>query len=149
MHPFPHRYVVSAAASPAGHIVLSSAGLTQLPTAAPAEFDGPGNQWSPETLLVAAVADCFALTFRGIAKVSNLNWSSLSCEVDGTLERPERVTRFTQFTIHATLVIPDERQAQQARRILVRAEETCLITRSLNAKTDLDLEVEVAVGAMT
>ncbi|NUM89599.1 MAG: hypothetical protein HUU37_10375 [Bdellovibrionales bacterium] len=50
MHPFPHHYSVSAVARPDGTVPLSSPGLPELPSAAPREFDGPGDRWSPETL---------------------------------------------------------------------------------------------------
>jgi len=57
MHPYPHLYTVQASASPEGDVPLACAGLPTLTTAPPAEFDGPGDRWSPETLLVGAVAD--------------------------------------------------------------------------------------------
>ena len=53
MHPYPHHYVVTASAAPEGDVPVSCAGLPGLVTAPPAEFDGPGDRWSPETLLVA------------------------------------------------------------------------------------------------
>ena len=143
MHPFPHRYVVSSRTGPVGDIVLESDGLLPLPTATPPEFDGPGGKWSPETLFVAAVADCFLLTFRGISRASRMAWTSVSVECTGTLERPD-VTRFTRVDIRASLVLPPEANEDQARRILMRAEETCLITRSLTAETHLELEISRA-----
>jgi organic hydroperoxide reductase OsmC/OhrA len=76
MQAFPHRYAVATSAEPAGDVVLRSDGLEPLPTAAPAEFGGPGNRWSPETMLVGAVANCFVLTFRAIASASKLQWST-------------------------------------------------------------------------
>jgi organic hydroperoxide reductase OsmC/OhrA len=148
MHPFPHRYIVSSTAAPEGDIALASDGLPSLTTATPPEFDGPGGRWSPETLLVAAVADCFLLTFRGIARASRMPWIRVSVTCEGTLERPDRVTHFTRFDLTATVVVPPDRE-DQARRILARAEETCLITRSLKGEThlhifiELDLPVEV------
>lgn len=142
MHPFPHRYLVSSTASPDGDIVLESEGLPELATVTPPEFDGPGGKWSPETLLVASVADCFVLTFRGIAKASKMPWSRVSAECVGTLERPDRVTQFTRFDLSATLVLPPDVSEEQARRILTRAEETCLVTRSLKAETHLAIEIE-------
>jgi organic hydroperoxide reductase OsmC/OhrA len=142
MHPFPHHYSITTTAVPAGAIVLSSEGIPDLSTATPPEFDGPGGQWSPETMLVGAVADCFALTFRGIARASRFPWITLKCDVVGTLERPEGVTRFTEFRIHAQLTIPEDASVEQARRILTRAEETCLITRSLNAPAHLVIHVD-------
>jgi len=142
MHPFPHRYVVSSTAWPRGDIVIESDGLPSLATTTPPEFDGPGGRWSPETLLVAAVADCYLLTFRGIAKASALAWTSISVEVVGTLERPDRVSQFTRFDIRARVALSHLASEEQARRILARAEETCLITRSLNGETHLDVEIE-------
>jgi len=144
MHPFPHHYAVAATAVPEGEITLRSEGIPDLPTTSPPEFDGPGGLWSPETMLVGAVADCFALTFRGIARVSRLSWVSLACEVVGSLERPERVTQFTAFHIRAEVTVPPGTNAELARRVLTRAEETCLITRSLKAPVHLEVEVSLA-----
>ena len=68
MHPFPHHYSVVAKADAQGDVALESQRLPTIPSAPPTEFGGPGNRWSPETLFVAAVADCFVLTFRGISR---------------------------------------------------------------------------------
>jgi hypothetical protein len=56
MHPFPHHYVVTAAAHPSGNVPLSAEGVRVIESAMAREFDGPGNQWSQESLLAAAVA---------------------------------------------------------------------------------------------
>jgi peroxiredoxin-like protein len=148
MQPFPHTYAVATTAAPIGEVVLTSAGLEPLTTAAPAEFEGPGNQWSPETMIVGAVANCFVLTFRAIANASQFHWASLAVDVTGTLERIERVTRFTAFTIRTTLEIPAEASEEQARRLLTKAETTCLITRSLNATVHLELDVRAVQAAV-
>jgi organic hydroperoxide reductase OsmC/OhrA len=70
MQQFPHHYSVVAKADTQGDVALESERLPPISSAPPAEFDGPGDRWSPETLFVAAVADCFMLTFRGIASLS-------------------------------------------------------------------------------
>src|SRR6185436_13165437 len=59
MRPSPHHYSVTSQAAPNLHVRLNSVGLSELSSEPPAEFGGPGNLWSPETLLLAAVADCF------------------------------------------------------------------------------------------
>jgi organic hydroperoxide reductase OsmC/OhrA len=87
MQALPHRYRVTGAAGIIGDVELTAERLMVLRSASPAEFDGPGDRWSPETLLVGAVADCFILTFRAIAKASKLSWVSLVCDVTGTLDR--------------------------------------------------------------
>src|SRR6266542_2954665 len=95
MQIFPHHYTVTAAGGEHGDIELIAERLPTLRSASPAEFDSPGDRWSPETFLVGAVGDCFILTFRAVARVSQLPWTSLRCRVTGTLDRVDRVTQFT------------------------------------------------------
>ena len=68
MKEFPHYYSADAAAVvDADNVILTSTGIPALSSAAPAQFGGPGDRWSPETLIVGAIADCFILTFRAVA----------------------------------------------------------------------------------
>lgn len=144
MHEFPHRYHVSTVVdSHLGDVALRSPGLPELATAAPKEFDGPGNRWSPETLLTGAVCDCFVLGFRTVAAASKLEWKKLEVEVDGTLSRVERRMLFTEMRIRARLTVPAG-QESRAPRILDKAEEICLVTNSLSA--EVDYQGEVVVG---
>ena len=144
MQEYPHRYAAGASAGEEGEIAVSSARLPGLSSAAPAEFGGPGDRWSPETLLVAAVADCFVLTFRAIARISKLRWTSVSCDVVGTLDRVERVVQFTEFHVRARLVVPAGTNVERAERLMAKAEEGCLITSSLKGATHLEATVDVA-----
>ncbi len=141
MHDLPHHYAVAAKASSDSAVVLETDGVAELASQAPVEFGGPGGHWSPESLLVAAVADCFVLSFRAIARASRLEWSALSCDVVGTLDRVERVTQFTGFEISAELEVPAGTDVDKARRLLDKAEQACLITNSLKADSHLEATV--------
>ena len=143
MQAFPHRYSVNSAADRAGEVSLESERLQTLHSAPPPEFDGPGDRSSPETLLVAALADCYVLTFRAIAGVAKLSWLSLRCDVEGTVNRVDRVTQFTQFHLHARLKVSAGSNADHARQLLARAKHACLITHSLKATFDLEVDVEM------
>ena len=73
MQDFPHHYrCVATANADQSRVRVSSQGLDDLITDVPSEFGGPGDQWSPEALLIAAVADCFVLTFRAMAAPSQI-----------------------------------------------------------------------------
>ena len=141
MQDLPHHYAVAAAAETQGDVTLATEGVADLPSAPPVEFGGPGGRWSPETLLVAAVADCFVLSFRAIARASKLPWTRVHCAVSGTLDRVEGKTRFTAFQLHAKLVTPQDVDGDKAGRLLEKAEASCLITNSLSAQTHLTTEV--------
>ncbi len=143
MHPFPHHYVVHAAVRPGGDVPLSAEGMRVIESAPPREFDGPGNQWSPEGLLTAAVADCFALGFRAIAAASRFPWTNLDARTQGTLDRVDGKMRFTRFDTHAKLQIPPGADVERAKRLLEKAESSCLVANSLSSERHLTLEVTV------
>ena len=143
MQDFPHHYVAAASASADSNVELQSPGLDNLESAGPAEFGGPGDLWSPETLLVAAVADCFILSFRATARAAKLEWSNLSCDVVGQLDRVDKVTRFTAFTVKAVLQVPEGTDEDKAQRMLEKAEKHCLITNSMIADSHLEATVEI------
>ena len=147
MQVLPHRYRVKGAGGVTGDVELTAERLTMLRSASPAEFDGPGDRWSPETFLVGAVADCFILTFRAVANASKLSWISLDCDVTGTLDRIDRVTQFTAFDMTAHLVVPSGVDGDAARHALEKAERNCLISNSLKASTALAATVEIAEPA--
>ena len=144
MQDLPHHYVVTAHAEGKKNVIVSSDNLPDLETAGPPEFGGPGDVWSPETMLVGAVANCFILSFRAIARTAKLDWLTLECTAEGELDKIEKLTQFTGFKVNARLTIPHEKDARKAGVILEKAEKYCLITNSMKAGSHLDAEVVVA-----
>jgi len=147
VQPFPHHYDVEAAATVAGDVMIGGRSLPPLASASPAEFGGPGTRWSPETLLVAAVAACFVMTFRAMAMTAKLSWTSLDCDVVGTLDRVDHEIRFTEFHLRVRLQIPEDTNEGQAQRLIEKVERNCLVANSLKARVHLDRTVEVARNA--
>src|ERR1700736_6415191 len=143
MHPFPHHYVVNAAIRPDGDVPLSAEGMRVIESAPPKEFDGPGNQWSPEGLLTAAVPAFFVLGFWGIAKASKFAWTSLEARTQGTLDRMEGKMRFTRFDTHARLLVPPGTDLERAKRLLEKAESSCLVANSLSSERHLTMDVAI------
>src|SRR6266852_7367098 len=47
---------------------------------APAEFGGLEGRWTPEDLLLAALASCFTITFHSIAEYSGFDYVDLQVE---------------------------------------------------------------------
>jgi organic hydroperoxide reductase OsmC/OhrA len=141
MQDFPHCYSAHASAGVDGEVTLTAAGIPALATASPAEFDGPGDRWSPETLLTGAVGDCFILTFRAVARASRLSWTRLECKVTGVLDRVDRTTAFTGFDLWATLCVPMGTNQELAHRLLDKAERACIVANSLKAPVHLHVQI--------
>jgi organic hydroperoxide reductase OsmC/OhrA len=136
-HPLPHRYAARASGTVAGSVGVVSDGLTAIETQAPPEFGGPPGYWSPETLLLASVADCFILSFRAVARASRLEWSELDVGVQGVLDRIDGVTRFIQVRIAPRLGVPGSTPESTALAVLEKAKRACLVTNSLNSICEL------------
>jgi organic hydroperoxide reductase OsmC/OhrA len=128
MNELPQHYKVEATAANTGKVIVQCETLQPIETDTPREFGGPGDSWSPETMLAAAVAGCFILTFRAIARASSLAWQNLTCTVDGRLDRAEGALRFIEFTVRATLAISAGGDRGKAQRLLEKAEHGCLIS---------------------
>lgn len=147
MHPFPHHYRAEAGASQAGIVRLGTDAAPDLETTAPPEFGGPPGYWSPETLLVGSIADCFILSFRAVARASRLEWQHLAVQVEGVLDRAEGVTRFVRFTLKPRLQLAPGAAESLARTVLDKAKRSCLVTNSLSAECAIESEVLVPEAA--
>lgn len=137
MSAFPHEYTVSVNAAATGTLSARGDNTPELVVAPPVQFGGPGDQWSPEELLVAAVANCFILSFRAIAKASQFDWVSIQCSSQGTLDKVERTLKFTAMQTRAELVIPAGADSVVAEKLLHKAEATCLVSNSLSCEKTL------------
>jgi organic hydroperoxide reductase OsmC/OhrA len=119
-------------------------GLPGLPLAAPPEFGGEEGLWTPEHLLVASVASCLMTTFLAIAELSKLEVESLEVGASGHLVRGEdRRYRFDRITVRPVVGVVGESAREKALRLLAKAEELCLITRSLSAEVQMEPRIEV------
>ena len=143
MKPLPHLYEVSLSGGPTGYAALSAAGLPPLRSAPPKEFDGPGDAWSPEQLLLAAVATCFLFTFRAVARASKFDYASLDLSGSGTVDRVEGTTRFTEIVLKLRLTLPNGGDPERAKRMLEKVKNACLVTASLSVPVRLESEIVV------
>jgi peroxiredoxin-like protein len=143
----PHQYFVTSTATPRASVRLNSQGLGELTSEPPQEFGGPGHLWSPETLLMAAVADCFVLTFRAIAEANHLDWIHMECATQGTLDRAEGILRFTEIHLRVTITLANVSDMERARKLLDKAERGCLVSNSLKCPRTLEVELD-AVGEL-
>jgi peroxiredoxin-like protein len=141
MKPLPHRYDVRLIGGPTGYATLTTVGVPELPTAPPSDFDGPGDAWSPEHLLLAAVETCFLFTLRAVARASRIDFMSLDLSAEGTVDRRDGAMRFTEIVLRPRLTLPPGVEADKARRALEKSEKSCLVTASLSVPVRLEPEI--------
>ncbi|MBV8453596.1 MAG: OsmC family protein [Deltaproteobacteria bacterium] len=144
MKPLPHVYSAKLSIASNGYGVVSASGLPDLRVAPPQDFDGPGDAWSPEHLLLAAVESCFLFTLEAVARASKLDFTSLSLTAEGTVDRKDGATRFTDIILRPRLTIPAAGDRGRALKLLEKSEKACLVSASL--LTPIRLEPEVVFG---
>ncbi len=144
MKPLPHVYDVRLTGGPTGYATVSVAGVPELRSVPPLDFDGPGDAWSPEHLLLAAVETCFLFTLRAVAHASRIEFASLELSATGRVDRQDGVTRFTEIVLRPKLALPPGADRDRALRALEKSERTCLVSASLS--TPIRLEPEIVTG---
>jgi organic hydroperoxide reductase OsmC/OhrA len=110
---------------------------------APPEFGGEAGTWTPEHFLLASVASCFVETFKGVARASRLEFQGIEVAVEGMIEKQGGSLRFTRITIRPALILYHQADQSLAERLLARAEQVCLVARSLSSSIVLESKVLV------
>jgi organic hydroperoxide reductase OsmC/OhrA len=143
------RYRVGVAWEGGRTTTVTSTGKPDLTVATPPEFkNGVPGVWSPEDLLVGAVASCFAVTMVAVAERRDLPLYEL--EVTGTGHLSQRDDgRFgfvaIELTAHIRTSEPSVDALQHAAKY---AERACLVSMALDVPVHLDAVVQPVERAL-
>lgn len=141
MKDLPHQYRVKSEGKSTGNLTARAENLPDITVAPPTQFGGPGDQWSPEDLLMASISNCFVLSFRAIATASKFEWDSIECESEGELDKIERKIQFTSVLSKVRLLIPKTESKEKAEKLLNKAEGACLISNSISCESHVECEI--------
>ena len=117
-------------------------GKEPIEIAPPPVFRGTDpSAWSPEDLLVAAAASCLAVTFTGLADRDGLAYEGLKVDATGICgRRDDGRFGFTRLALRLE-VETDPSDAARARTLAEKADETCLVSASLDLPVDAVFQV--------
>ena len=101
-------------------------------------------RWTPETLLLSAVAGCFTTTFEAIAGPSKLDYTDLEVEVEGAVSKASSGYGFTEIMIRPKLTIPRDDERGRALELLRKVHALCLVSRALSVAQKFEPQVEAA-----
>jgi organic hydroperoxide reductase OsmC/OhrA len=143
--PGSHKYAVSGSwVKGSGGILRSDASAPTVTFSSPSEFGGEPGLWTPEYLLLAAVAGCFVSTFAAIAAFSKFGFDSLDIVVHGEIQKVDGGWRFTTIEVQPTLTVAAAANGERAVALLAKAEAACLVSRSLSSKVTMTPTVRKA-----
>ncbi len=128
-----------------GEIDSPGDALPALAFGSPPEFGGPGRTWSPEHLFVASISTCLMTTFFAIADIAGLDVVDYRDDATGELRRgDDRLYRMDRVTLRPVVLVSEASKVAKARRLLEKAEQVCLISRSVSSEIVLEAEVSLA-----
>lgn len=121
---------------------VTAAGKPELTIALPPQFrGGVKGEWTPEDLLVAAVASCYAVTLDAVAAGMSLPLRSLEVRAAGDVtRRVDSGFRFSFVELDVSLETDPGREAE-AYRAAELAEQRCLVSASLDVPVYAEVDV--------
>jgi organic hydroperoxide reductase OsmC/OhrA len=137
-----YRFAVESHGATGRLVTAESGNKPTLTVATPPEFrDGIADVWSPEDLLVAATATCYALTLSAIAERRSLRIDDLSVLGAGHVSRrADGIFGFIVVELAVDLTV-DEGSEQLAEKIARIAERGCIVNDALKVPVELELTI--------
>ena len=106
----------------------------------PPQFGGGKEDWSPEELLLAALASCLMATFFTFAKNEALEILGYDGVAYGILRKMPAGFGWEGLTNEVKLEI-DPKDEERAKLLLLKAKKNCIISNSMNTEVALNMVI--------
>lgn len=108
-----------------------------------AELGGLQGRWTPEQLLLCALAGCFTTTFNDVARSAKFEYTDLEVEIEGSVRRSRtNGCSFNEILIRPRLTVDSVEQREAGLALLRRTKALCLISRAVTVPQTLEPVVE-------
>jgi organic hydroperoxide reductase OsmC/OhrA len=108
-----------------------------------AELGGLQGRWTPEQLLLCALAACFTTTFHEVARATKFDFTDLEVEIEGSVRRNRTAgCNFEEILIRPRLTIHSEEEREAGLNLLRKTKATCMISRAITVPQTLEPTVE-------
>lgn len=106
------------------------------------ELGGLEGRWTPEQLLLCALAGCFTTTFQDVARSVKFDYTDLEVEAEGVVRRSKGGCNFSEIILRPRLTVHSEGEFEAGLGLLRKAKALCLISRAITVPQTLDPHVE-------
>ena len=108
-----------------------------------AELGGLQGRWTPEQLLLCALAGCFTTTFHDVARAAKFEYTDLEVEIEGSVRRNRNTgCNFEEILLRPRLTVQYEEQREAGLALLRRTKAVCMISRAITVPQTLEPTVE-------
>lgn len=109
----------------------------------PVEMDGPGIGTNPDEMLLGAAATCYIITLAAMLERSGIEKTSLTMESVGVVDYTNGVVTYKKIIHKPVLVLAvdtSEDKKRIAERLVIKAEDSCMISRALKGNVEVTAE---------
>jgi organic hydroperoxide reductase OsmC/OhrA len=108
-----------------------------------AELGGLEGRWTPEQLLLCALAGCFTTTFHDVARSAKFEYTDLEVEIEGCVRRNRSTgCNFSEILIRPRLTVHSQDLCEAGLALLHRTKSLCMISRAITVPQTLEPRVE-------
>ena len=108
-----------------------------------AELGGLQGRWTPEQLLLCALAGCFTTTFHDVARSAKFDFLDLEVEIEGSVRRSRTAgNSFNEILIRPRLKVHSDDECEAGLQLLRRAKSVCMISRAITIPQTMEPVVE-------
>ncbi|AXN37091.1 hypothetical protein CN689_14545 [Peribacillus butanolivorans] len=124
-------------------------GNLQTQISVPTEMKGPGIGTNPDEMLLGAASTCYIITFAAMLERSKIEKVSLTMQSEALVDVTNGVFTYKKIIHRPTLVlasITSEKEAEKARKLAVKAESSCMISRAIKGNVEVELNATISIA---
>ncbi|WP_047983840.1 OsmC family protein [Ornithinibacillus californiensis] len=112
----------------------------------PTEMDGPGVGTNPDEMLLGAAATCYIITLAAMIERAHLPLKEMSLESEGIVDVTNGVFTYKKIIHKPTVALKEgatEKEYELLKKLVHKAEKSCMISRALEGNVELELEENI------
>ncbi|KQU25206.1 hypothetical protein ASG65_15880 [Bacillus sp. Leaf13] len=124
-------------------------GNLQTQISVPTEMEGPGIGTNPDEMLLGAASTCYIITFAAMLERSKIEKVSLIMQSEALVDVTNGVFTYKKIIHRPTLVLASftsEKEAEKARKLAVKAESSCMISRAIKGNVEVELNATISIA---
>jgi osmotically inducible protein OsmC len=131
----------------AGTLTSGSGALDELPVTWASRTERPDGKTSPEELIAAAHASCFAMALALVLGENDTPPDRINVSAACTLDEVDGAPRVTTAELTVRARVPGVEEPADLERVVARAADLCPISNALRGNVEINVRSEPAAGA--
>ncbi|NBJ68154.1 MULTISPECIES: OsmC family protein [Clostridia] len=112
----------------------------------PPEMDGPGIGTNPDEMLLGAAATCYIITLAAMIERAKLPLENMGLDSEGIVDVTGGIFTYKKIIHRPRVALKEEateEQKSQLKKLVEKAEKSCMISRAIRGNVEIKLEAVI------